>query len=181
MLAFVSVAIRFIGSHLKSALIIACVLAIGGYIVALHLQIDSARAGEAQAKAIVDKVNAASAKALSDALANQQVAEGKVAAIERSFNDEVTKHASDVLSYRAQLDSGAQRMRVHVTGCTASDPSQGSASAGSADGASASADLAPTVASGLVSVADDDQKEIDKLSALQAYIRALQDRGYIAR
>lgn len=127
------------------------------------------------------KINAASAKALSDALAKQQVAEGKVSDIEAQYNTEVSNHAKDSLDYRAQLASGAQRLRVHVTSCSVAAPSKGASAAGSVDDAPATADLDPTVASGIVQVAADDQAEIDKLAALQAYVKALQDQGFIGK
>lgn len=128
------------------------------------------------------RVNAEAAQQLRAALANQQAAEGRVATIEQQFNDEVAKHAKDNLDYRAQLASGAQRLRVRVTHCTAAPTAgQSTAAAGRADDSAAFADLDPTVATGIVQVAADDQAEIDKLKALQAYVRALQDQGYIGR
>lgn len=127
------------------------------------------------------KINAASAKALSDALAKQQVAEGKVSDIETQYQTEVANHAKDSLAYRAQLASGAQRLRVHVASCSSSASGQSAAATGSADGAAAYAYLDPTVASGVIQVAADDQAEIDKLAALQAYVKALQDQGYITK
>lgn len=136
---------------------------------------------QASHQADLAKINAASAKALSDALAKQQVAEGKVSDIETQYNTEVSNHAKDSLDYRAQLASGAQRMRVHVTGCSVAPASQSTTAAGSADDAATFADLDPTVASGVVQVAADDQAEIDKLAALQAYVKALQDQGFISK
>jgi hypothetical protein len=57
---------------------------------------------------------------------------------------------------------------------------QGATAAGGTDGGPAYADLDPTVATGVVQVAADDQREIDKLRELQAYVAALQDQGFIA-
>lgn len=146
-------------------------------------KIDGAALAREQASHQSDlaKINAASAKALSDALAKQQVAEGKVSDIEAQYNTEVSNHAKDSLDYRAQLASGAQRLRVHVTGCSVAAPSKGASSASSADDAPPTADIDPAVASGIVQVAADDQAEIDKLAALQAYVKALQDQGYISK
>jgi len=104
---------------------------------------------------------------------------GKVAAIDKQFNDEVSQHANDVLVYRAQLASGAQRLSVHVASCVPASESAGAA--GGADGATANADLAPAAADGVAEVAGDDQREIDKLTALQAYVHALEDEGFIER
>lgn len=130
----------------------------------------------------IAKINAESAKQLQDALTRQQATEGRVATIEQQFNEEVSKHASDVLDYRAQLASGAQRMRVRVVSCNPAGGSGQSAAAPSSPDASApSADLAPAVATGLVTVASDDQKEIDKLAALQKYVETLQQQGFIGK
>jgi hypothetical protein len=134
---------------------------------------------QAAHQALIAQINAESAKALSAALAKQQAAESDISAIEQKFNDEVSQHAKDALDYRTQLASGAQRMRVHVTGCAAADAGKSASATGSTDGAATFGYLAPTVASGLVTVAADDQAEIDKLSALQAYVSALQDEGFI--
>jgi prophage endopeptidase len=124
-------------------------------------------------------INAASAKALAAALSKQQAAEGQVAAIETKFTDEVNAHAKDSLDFRDQLIAGTQRVRVRVTGCAVSAPSESAAAAGSADAAATYADLDETTASSAFKVAADDQVEIDKLTALQAYVRTLQDQGYI--
>lgn len=137
---------------------------------------------QASHQADLAKINAASAKALSDALAKQQVAEGKVSDIETQYNTEVSNHAKDSLDYRAQLIAGTQRVRVRVASCVpAATSSQGATAAGSANDSAAYADLDPTVASGVVQVAADDQAEIDKLAALQAYVKALQDQGFISK
>lgn len=126
------------------------------------------------------KINAKAAQDLATALANQHAAEGKVATIEQQFNTEVTNHAKDNLAFQSQLASGAERLRVRVTSCVPGTPSgQSTAATGSTDGAAAYADVDPTVATGIVQVAADDQHEIDKLKALQAYVAALQDRGFI--
>lgn len=130
----------------------------------------------------IARVNAEAAQQLREALANQQAAEGRVATVEQQFNDEVAKHAKDNLDYRAQLASGAQRLRVRVTHCAVGPTAdQSAAASGRADDSAAFAELDPTVATGVVQVAADDQAEIDKLKALQAYVRALQDQGYIGR
>lgn len=136
---------------------------------------------QASHQADLAKINAASAKALSDALAKQQVAEGKVSDIEAQYNTEVANHASDSLKYRADLISGSQRLRVHITGCSVAAAGQGPAASVSADDSATYADLDPTVASGVIQVAADDQAEIDKLAALQAYVKTLQDEGYIGK
>lgn len=129
----------------------------------------------------IAKVNAQAAQQLATALSKQQAAEGQVASVEQQFNSEVANHAKDNLAYQSQLATGAQRLRVRVTSCVPSTAgNQSTAAAGSADGGAAYADLDPTVATGVVQVTADDQHEIDKLAALQAYVKALQDQGFIA-
>lgn len=129
----------------------------------------------------IARVNAEAAQQLAAALSKQQVAEGRVTTVEQQFNDEVAKHAKDNLDYQSQLASGADRLRVRVTNCVPSTASSKSTSAtGRTDGGAPYADLDPTVATGVVQVASDDQHEIDKLAALQAYVKALQDQGFIA-
>lgn len=129
----------------------------------------------------IAKVNAEAAQQLAVALSKQQAAEGRVATIEQQFNTEVANHAKDNLAYQSRLASGAERMRVRVTSCVSgTTDSKSTSTAGSADGNAAYADLDPTVAAGVVQVATDDQREIDKLRALQAYVAALQQQGFIA-
>jgi hypothetical protein len=136
---------------------------------------------QAAHQALIAQINAESTKALSAALANQQAAEGKVAAVEHEFNQEVTKHAEDSLNYRARLSAGTDRVRVRIASCSATAPGESAPATSSTDGAATFGYLAPTVASGLVTVAADDQAEIDKLAALQAYVRAMQEQGFIGK
>lgn len=146
-----------------------------------HEQAAHAKDNAAHATEIAD-INADSAKALSAALAKQQAAEGRVASIETQYNTEVANHAKDSLDYRAQLIAGTQRVRVRVASCSPIDPSGESATAaGSADGAATFGYLDGQTASSVFKVAADDQTEIDKLTALQAYVKALQDQGYIGK
>jgi prophage endopeptidase len=139
-------------------------------------------ADNAKYASTIADINAVSAKALSAALAKQQAAEGKVASIETQYNTEVANHAKDALDYRAQLIVGTQRVRVRVASCgPATAGSESAASTGSADGAATFGYLDGQTASSVFKVAADDQTEIDKLSALQAYVKALQDQGYIGK
>ena len=174
MIALVSIG-RFIAAHLRAAvvaLLAVALFAFGWHYGAARVtaQWTAEKAASAQAQA----------KALSTALSNQQAAEGKVAAIDQQFNDEVSKHANDVLAYRAQLASGAQRLSVHVAGCVPA-AAEGASAPGSANGSPAIANLAGPAADSVAEVAGDDQREIDKLKALQAYVRAMQAQGYIER
>jgi prophage endopeptidase len=72
-------------------------------------------------------------------------------------------------------------VRVRVANCAPASASEGAAAAGSADDSAAYGYLDGQIASSVFKVAADDQAEIDKLTALQAYVRELQDQGYIAR
>lgn len=127
------------------------------------------------------KINAASAKAMADALAKQQTAEAQVGVVEKQFNDEVTKHAQDSLDFRNQLAAGTQRVRVRVASCTAPTGGKGASSAGGTDGSPAYGYLDGQVASSVFKVAADDQAEIDKLVALQSYVKTLQNQGFIGQ
>jgi prophage endopeptidase len=130
----------------------------------------------------IAKVNAEAAQQLAAALSKQQAAEGRIATVEQQFNSEVANHAKDNLAYQSQLASGAQRVRVRVASCAASTPAaQSTAAAGSADATSAYGYLDGAVAASVFKVAADDQIEIDKLTALQAYVKTLQDQGYIEK
>lgn len=136
---------------------------------------------QAAHQAMVAQINAESAKALSAALANQQAAEGKIAAVEQEFQNEVSKHASDSLDYRARLSAGTDRVRVRIAGCSTAAAGESAASAVSADGPAAYGDIYGPTASSIFKVAADDQAEIDKLAALQAYVRAMQEQGFVGR
>jgi prophage endopeptidase len=151
------------------ALVAAALCALGWHFGAAHVTAQWSAEKVATAQA--------TSKALAAALANQQAAESKVAAIETQFNSEVSQHAKDALDYRARLASGTERVSVRVTRC--SPASEGAGPASGSDGGAAVADLDPAVASGLAEVAADDQGEIDKLRALQSYVRAMQAQGFI--
>lgn len=125
------------------------------------------------------KINAASAKAMADALAKQQTAEARVGVVEKQFNDEVTKHAQDSLSYQSKLTAGTERVRVRVTSCVTPASGQGASPAGGAASSPAYGDIYGPTAIGIFQVAADDQVEIDKLVALQAYIKTLQEQGFV--
>jgi glutathione S-transferase len=126
------------------------------------------------------KINAASAKALADALSRQQAAQSDVATIQKQFDDEVANHAKDSLDYRARLSAGTDRVRVRIASCAPAAASESAGASGSSDGGSAYGYLDGAVASSVFKVAADDQAEIDKFTALQAYVRAMQEQGFIA-
>jgi hypothetical protein len=172
MIAALALIGRFVADHWRAALVALAVAAM--YFLGWHFGTAHVSAQWSAEKSATAQ---ATSKALAAALANQQAAESKVAAIETQFNAEVSQHAKDALDYRARLASGAERVSVRVTRCAPASESAGAAV--SADGAADHADLAPAVADGLAEVASDDQREIDKLAALQAYVREMQARGYI--
>lgn len=141
-------------------------------------QLSSEKAAHASDMA---RVNAEAAQQLAAALSKQQAAEGRVATVEQQFNTEVANHAKDNLAYQSRLSTGSERLRVRVTSCVPGPAAgKGTSAAGGTDGSATYADLDPTVATGVVQVAADDQREIDKLKALQAYVEGLQDTGFIS-
>jgi len=99
-----------------------------------------------------------------------------VAAADAATTQKKEDHETDNRSYRTALGTGAERVRVAVSNCSAAgtDDVPGPASAARmGDGGSAVADLDPAVAERVFGVAGDDQREIDKVTALQAYICAI--------
>jgi prophage endopeptidase len=165
----VGIVIGFGGTHVYDGRVLAIEQA-------AHAKDNAAHATE------IAQINADSAKSLAAALTKQQAAEAQVAAIETKFTDEVNAHAKDSLDFRAQLIAGTQRVRVHVASCGPIAPAgESAAAAGSADGAAAWGYLDNETAASVFKVAADDQKEIDKLTALQMYVKALQERGYISK
>lgn len=120
----------------------------------------------------LQKVAAAAALADEKALTDQHAQEGQIATLDAQFTKEKQAHEADTRTYAAALAAGTQRMRIAVTGCTARghDVSAAPGAASVDDGPAAVADIAPATASGLVTYAGDDQRELDKLKALQAYV-----------
>lgn len=107
------------------------------------------------------------------------LAASAVAAADAATTKEKEAHEADNRTYRAALATGAQRVRVAVTNCSAAGTADvpGTASAASVvDGTPAVADLDPAVAERVFGVAGDDQREIDKVTALQAYVCAVRPK-----
>jgi prophage endopeptidase len=99
-------------------------------------------------------------------------AQSAIAAADVQITKEKETHEADNRNYRATLAAGTERVHVAVTGCSAASGNnmpRVSSSAGVGDGASAYADLDRAVAERVYRVAGDDQLEIDKLKAMQAY------------
>lgn len=119
-------------------------------------------------KAISDAALAAERKALE----NSQAAAQKIEALDAELTKERQVHEADSRRYRAALAAGTERLRVAVRNCsTRDDDLSGAASTASVgDGATAYADLDAAVAERVFAVAADDQREIDKLRALQRYV-----------
>ncbi|WP_144154420.1 lysis system i-spanin subunit Rz [Paraburkholderia sp. BCC1885] len=103
-------------------------------------------------------------------------AEAAIAAADAQTTKEKDAHETDNRNYRAALAAGTQRVRVAVRNCSSASAANVSGAAGAAsvgDGASASADLDPAVAERVFRVAGDDDNEISKVKALQAYVCAI--------
>lgn len=103
-------------------------------------------------------------------------AEAEVASADAQTTKERDTHETDNRNYRAALAAGTQRVRVAVRNCSTASPANVSGAAGAAgvgDGATASADLDPAVAQRVFRVAGDDDNEISKVKALQAYSCAI--------
>jgi hypothetical protein len=122
-------------------------------------------------KAISDAVLAAERKASE----NRQAAAEKIEVLDAQLTKERQAHEADSRRYRAALAAGTERLRVAVRNCsTRGDDLSGTASTASVDdGAAAYADLDPAIAQRVFAVAADDQREIDKLRALQRYVCAV--------
>lgn len=147
-------------------------------------KIDGAALAREQAAHADDiaRINATVAQQLADAIAKGQAAEGKVATLTDQYNQEVAQHAKDSLDYRAKLLDGTHRVRVHITHCGSSGTgSEGTGTASGDDGSAAYADLSPATAASAVAVTDSADAEIIKLRKLQAYVKGLQDDGYISK
>lgn len=156
----------------------------GGTTYVVTHKIDSAALAREQVTHVNDiaRINAVAAQQLADAIAKRQVVEGQVSTLEQQYNAEVSKHAKDSLDYRAKLLAGANRVRVHVSGCSISGPASESAAApGRSDGPAAVAELSATTAASTITVADSADKTAAKLATLQQYVKGLQDAGYISK
>lgn len=121
-------------------------------------------------------ISAAAATANAKALADHTVQEGKIATLDDQLTKEKTAHENDSRAYTTALAAGTQRLRIAVTSCShsRSDGVPAPASSPGVDDDSASyADLDAATASRVFTVAGDDQREIDKLKALQGYVCAI--------
>lgn len=148
-------------------------------------KIDGAALAHEQAAHAADiaRINATAAQQLANAIAKGQVAEGKVATLSDQYQQEIAQHAKDSLDYRAKLLAGVNHVRVRVAAnCSGASAASESASAASGnDGSAAYADLSPATAASAVAVVDDADAQIIKLRKLQAYVKELQDDGYVNR
>ncbi|WP_042297106.1 lysis system i-spanin subunit Rz [Paraburkholderia bannensis] len=107
------------------------------------------------------------------------LAASAVAAADAAITQEKDAHETDNRNYRSALAAGTERVRVAVRNCaaTGSDAAAGSpGAAGLGNGSAAVADLDPAVAERVFGVAGDDQHEIDKVKALQAYVCAVRPK-----
>ncbi|MFD1556048.1 lysis system i-spanin subunit Rz [Paraburkholderia silviterrae] len=104
------------------------------------------------------------------------VAQDALAAADAAITKEKDAHEADNRNYRSALAAGTERVRVAVRNCSATgsgDATGPSGAAGVGYGAAAVADLDPAVAERVFGVAGDDQREIDKVKVLQAYVCAV--------
>ncbi|WP_322070999.1 lysis system i-spanin subunit Rz [Paraburkholderia bannensis] len=107
------------------------------------------------------------------------LAASAVAAADAAITQEKEAHETDNRNYRSALAAGTERVRVAVRNCAATGSNAVAGSPGAAgvgDGGAAVADLDPAVAERVFGVAGDDQHEIDKVKALQAYVCAVRPK-----
>jgi prophage endopeptidase len=124
----------------------------------------------------VGDMEAAAAAADAKALADHRAQEGRIETLDDQLTKEKTDHENDSRAYTAALADGSKRLRIAVTSCShaRSDNVPAAASApGVDDGGATYADLDPATAGRVFTVAGDDQREIDKLAALQKYVCAI--------
>ncbi|KWZ43391.1 lysozyme [Burkholderia savannae] len=140
----------------------------------------AARALDAQRHAeALGAISRAALDAEQRAIVAHDTAASAVAAVDQRTTKERIEHEAENRSLRAALAAGTERLRVAVRNCTAADrdglPGASSA-AGMGNGAAAYADVDPAVAERVFAVAGDDQREIDKLTALQGYVCAIRQQ-----
>lgn len=121
-----------------------------------------------QMKAISDAALAAQQKAT----AMREVQARRIETLDAQLSQERQVHENENQRLRDALAAGTERLRVAVVNCStrSRDMSGFAATTGMGDGSPTYAELDPTVAERVFRVADDDQREIDKLKALQAYV-----------
>ncbi|WP_197328712.1 lysis system i-spanin subunit Rz [Ralstonia syzygii] len=137
-----------------------------------HAETATARAQHARdLKAVSDTALTAER----EASASSQAAAQKIEALDGQLTKERQTHEADSRNYRTALAAGTERLRVAVANCSAGrgDVSDAASAAGVGDGATAYADLDAATTQRVFSVAADDQREIDKLRALQGYVCAV--------
>ncbi|MFY4696760.1 lysis system i-spanin subunit Rz [Burkholderia glumae] len=103
-------------------------------------------------------------------------AASQVAAVDAQMTKERMAHETENRNARAALAAGTDRLRVAVRNCSAADAGgvpRAAGVAGVGDGTATIADLDGATAERAFAVAGDDQREIDKLRALQAYVCAI--------
>ncbi|WP_242468147.1 lysis system i-spanin subunit Rz [Burkholderia plantarii] len=103
-------------------------------------------------------------------------AASRVAAVDAQMTKERMAHEIENRNARTALAAGTDRLRVAVRNCSAADADgvpRATGATGVGDGAATIADLDGATAERAFAVAGDDQREIDKLRALQAYVCAI--------
>lgn len=141
----------------------------------------AARALDAQRHAeALSAISHAALDAEQRAIIAHDAAASAVAAADQRTTKERNEHEAENRSLRAALAVGTERLRVAVRHCTAADRdvvSGAASAAGVGDGAAAYADVDAAVAERVFGVAGDDQREIDKLTALQGYVCAIRPQS----
>lgn len=146
-----------------------------------QLAVEQAAHAQDNEKAASDMLNVSRAALNGEqrAIDSHNQAASAVAAADAATTKEKEAHEVDNRKYRSALATGAERVRVAVRNCAATGSSTVAGSAGAAgvgDGSAAVADLDPAVAERVFGVAGDDQHEIDKVKALQAYVCAVRPK-----
>lgn len=152
-----------------------------GYVITHRF--DAAKiAQERQAHASdMAKINATAAQQLADALAKQQITEGRIITIQNQFDSEVAKREKDALDYRAKLRAGTERVRVKLAAScgNSSTGTKSSTTSTAVNDTSTYGFLSSTTAESAFAVVDSADQTAEKLRALQKYVVTLQDTGYI--
>lgn len=126
----------------------------------------------------IKRISDRAARAASDALAAEQAMEARTSQLDASLTRERIRHETEAAKLRTALAAGTQRLRIAVRNCQPAAAGGGvlpgySGTPGVGHGAATTADLDPATARRLVEFAQTEQREIDKLRALQAWVCAI--------
>ncbi|WP_034207223.1 lysis system i-spanin subunit Rz [Burkholderia cepacia] len=173
------IVLKLVWPYLLAALLGAAAGATAEHLIGARQLADEKAARARDAERHAGELTAVSKAALAAeqrAIAVHDAAASRVAAVDVQLTKERTDHETENRSYRAALAAGTDRVRVAVRNCTATSADgvpRTTGAAGVGNGAAAVADLDPAVAERAFAVAGDDQREIDKLKAVQEYVCAI--------